>query len=373
VRVGIVASFYPEIRGGAEVGLSALLEPLQDAGVDVDVYTLGDGVRLRGERLVPLRVLPRVLRRATLAGPPGFDSVAAMRLRRAIAAEPPALLHAWDSYATPAVAAVSSPAVPFVATYHNNVGVPHRELGAPPGVAAWLDRRERRILTAASKARAVVGISDYVADELRAAGVDRVCAVHVDGVVAPVAVPTPPDADGPLEVLAAGRLQEHKGFAVAIRAVAALRARGVDVRLTIVGWGPYEDALRRLAPEDGVVFAGRRSAEDMDTAFDAAAVVVVPTLTPEPFGRVAVEAFARGRPVIATAIGGLAEIVADGRTGALVPPGDEEQLAAALERFARDRAAAAEAGRAALADATARFSAEVVVGQLVDVYREATK
>jgi glycosyltransferase involved in cell wall biosynthesis len=187
-------------------------------------------------------------------------------------------------------------------------------------------------------------------------------------VVAPVAVPTPPDADGPLEVLAAGRLQEHKGFATAIRAVAAMR----DVRLTIVGWGPFEDDLRRLAGPN-VVFAGRRGADEMPAAFDAAAVVVVPTLTPEPFGRVAVEAFARGRPVIASAIGGLAEIVADGRTGALVPPGDEEQLAAALERFARDRAAAAEAGRAALADATARFSAAVVVEQLVDVYREATK
>jgi glycosyltransferase involved in cell wall biosynthesis len=376
VRVGIVASFYPEIRGGAEVGLAAVLEALQGGGIDLVVYTLGDGAPLRGERLVPLRVLPHRLRRATLAGPPGFDRVAAMRLRRAIAAQPPSLLHAWDSYATPAVAAASSPAVPFVATYHNNVGIPHRVLGAPRGVAAWLDRRERRILAAASRARTVVGISAYVAAELTAAGLPRVGAIHVDGVVSPVVSRVEPPAGGPLAVLAAGRLQEHKGFATAIRAVATLRARGVDARLTVVGWGPHEGALRRLADEVGapdVAFAGRRHADEMAAAFDAADVVVVPTLTPEPFGRVAVEAFARGRPVVASAIGGLAEIVADGRTGALVPPGDAELLAAALERFARDRDFAAGAGRAALADASARFSASVVVGQLVDVYREATR
>jgi glycosyltransferase involved in cell wall biosynthesis len=380
MRVGIVASFYPDVLGGAEVGLGGVVRALLRDGAAVTVFTLGDGSAAHGERLVPLRVLPRrVRRRVTLLGPPGFDRVATARLGRALAADLPGVLHAWDSYATPAAARVAGRAgIPLVASYHNNVGVPHRAFGALPVAAQLLDRREQRILSAASRATAVVGISEYVAGALVAAGLDerRVRAIHLDGIVDAIETRTPPPA-GRLEVLATGRLQEHKGFETAIRALALLRRRGVDARLTIVGWGPREDALRRLAAAEGcaadVVFAGRRAPADMPGVFDAASLVVVPSLTPEPFGRVAVEAFARGRPVVASDVGGLSEIVRHGETGFLVPPGDPDTLAGALETFAQQWSSVAELGERALADARSRFSERVILDALVTTYRQAAE
>src|SRR6185369_3007481 len=70
---------------------------------------------------------------------------------------------------------------------------------------------------------------------------------------------------------------------------------------------------------------------DMPAAYSLAAVVVAPSIVPEGFGRVPVEAQAMGRPVIASDLGGFRETVMDGVTGLLVPPGDADKLAAALD------------------------------------------
>ena len=132
-------------------------------------------------------------------------------------------------------------------------------------------------------------------------------------------------------LLCIGRLIPIKGHLVLLRALAQARARVPDVTLDLAGRGPLEPALkayvRELGLEDAVRFLGFVS--PVQRAVEDAAIVVVPSLG-EGFGMVALEAMERARPVIASAVGGLPEIVVDGETGLVVPSGDAEALAEAI-------------------------------------------
>ena len=117
-----------------------------------------------------------------------------------------------------------------------------------------------------------------------------------------------------------------------------------DIRFMVVGgailgWeGSYPDDLRRLAADLGIAdrvhFAGHQA--DVHPWYDALDVVVHASFG-EPFGLVLVEAMALGKPLVATKLGGPLEIVEDGTSGLLVPPGDPERLAEAVERILADR------------------------------------
>ena len=105
-------------------------------------------------------------------------------------------------------------------------------------------------------------------------------------------------------------------------------------RLTVIGDGPERQRLAALADDLGVEISlvGDAGRDAVATAMARAAVVVVPSTYPEPLGLVAIEAMAAGAIVVASAVGGLVESVADGVSGLLVDPGDPETLALAIER-----------------------------------------
>jgi glycosyltransferase involved in cell wall biosynthesis len=140
--------------------------------------------------------------------------------------------------------------------------------------------------------------------------------------------------DGPLRLVAAGRLSEEKGFDVLLEAVRLAVADGLDVRLELVGSGPEHDRLAALAAGlDGrVQLTPAQPRAALWERMDAAQVLVVPSRR-EGLGLVALEAIARGRPVIASRVGGLPETVRDGVDGVLVPPEDPRALADALHRM----------------------------------------
>jgi len=108
----------------------------------------------------------------------------------------------------------------------------------------------------------------------------------------------------------------------------------------------------------------------VEQAIEDAAIVVVPSLG-EGFGMVALEAMERARPVIASAVGGLPEIVADGQTGIVVPPADAEALAEAIVALAGDLPRAAEMGAAARLRALDEFTPERCVARVEALYERA--
>jgi glycosyltransferase involved in cell wall biosynthesis len=162
-----------------------------------------------------------------------------------------------------------------------------------------------------------------------------------------------------------------KDHATLLRAAAMLRADWPHLRLVLVGEGPCREALEQLTREldlaKTVVFAGKRpSAPNLHHLFD----VSVLCSTSEGLPNSLLEAMAAARPVVATRVGGVADAVADGETGLLVPQGDPEQLAAALNSLLADPPRAACLGRAGSARARTEHSADVALGALERLYTQ---
>jgi glycosyltransferase involved in cell wall biosynthesis len=173
-------------------------------------------------------------------------------------------------------------------------------------------------------------------------------------------------------VLFAGRLVRPKGVDVLLRA-----ARDVDAEFVICGSGKRLDALRRLAARTGVQerirFAGWLDPEQLARELAEASVVAVPSLWPEPFGLVGIEAYAAGRPVVASATGGVEDWLDHGRTGLSVPAGDVRALATALSELLDDperQQAMGEAGRRTVSE---RFTEAHHVAALLAAYDRARR
>jgi glycosyltransferase involved in cell wall biosynthesis len=181
-------------------------------------------------------------------------------------------------------------------------------------------------------------------------------------------------SDGPL-IGMTGRLQRWKGIHVFIDAIARVRASRPDVRAVIVG-GAHETEpqhgaelraqVHALGLDQAVTFAGFQSnvAEWMQ-AMD----IFVHASDREPFGIVVVEAMALGKPVVAGADGGPAEIITDGENGLLAPFGDTESLASAILRYLDDDAFAARVAAAARTRA-AVFDDRTFAANIIAALRE---
>src|SRR5262249_4108104 len=152
----------------------------------------------------------------------------------------------------------------------------------------------------------------------------------------PVEPPRAPLSEPPTVVFA-GRLVREKGVDILLHAFVKVVARIPEARLLVIGAGPERDILvqligaLRLAPNVSMI--GHITHSEMEHYCAEAWVQAVPSRWAEPFGLVAAEAMMRGTAVVASASGGLAEIIQEGQTGFLVPPGDVNALAEDLLRL----------------------------------------
>jgi glycosyltransferase involved in cell wall biosynthesis len=166
------------------------------------------------------------------------------------------------------------------------------------------------------------------------------------------------------------RLSEQKGLTYLISALPAVLAAHPETHLLLVGDGPLREDLvaqaRSLGVEQRVHFVGyRANTVDFLRAMD---LFVLPSLY-EGMPLSILEAMGAGLPVVATAVDGTPEAVADGETGLLVPPADPAALASAVNRLLGDRALAERMGRAGRARAEAEFSETALIDRLGRVYR----
>jgi len=256
---------------------------------------------------------------------------------------------------------------PLVSTFY---GVELRWVQGSLRALKWLVR------WAARRSDRVVAISSYTAAELR-----ELVDVPVDVIPYTAALPAPesrpsPRAGGVPTVLFVGRLVERKGVAHLIEAVARLRER--SLRLVVVGDGPERPRLETLARSRGaldrVEFRGKVSDAELRRAYGNADVFVLPSVLDargdtEGLGVVLLEAMNYAVPVIASRIGGIVDIVADGETGLLVPPGEETALASALDRVLSDPDLARRLGEAGRRRLHERFSWEAITARWEAVYR----
>ncbi|BDA72011.1 probable glycosyl transferase [Rivularia sp. IAM M-261] len=165
-----------------------------------------------------------------------------------------------------------------------------------------------------------------------------------------------------------GRLSVEKGLDTLL---AAWEHLGGHIPLKIIGEGPLaaevESATKRL-PQ--VEWLGRRPMKEVYTLMGEAMFLIFPSKWYETFGRVAVEAFAKGTPVIAADIGAIAELVDSGRTGLLFPPGDSEKLAAQVEWAVSHPTELAQMRQEARAEYETKYTAEKNYQRLMEIYTQ---
>ncbi len=231
---------------------------------------------------------------------------------------------------------------------------------------------------------AVTAISSYTSAELRALAPDA------DPVLVPFgatvetrtkkALPRP-SSDTPFEILFAGRLVERKGVRYLIEALRLLSSRRA-VRLRIVGDGPIRSELENYATQLGVrediVFEGFVSNERLAHCFATCDAFVLPAVVDskgdtEGLGVVLIEALIYGKPVIASAVGGIPDIVIDGKTGILVPPADAGALGHAIETYMDNPALASSLVAAGHAHVGREFSWDAITERLIALYRALTR
>lgn len=209
-----------------------------------------------------------------------------------------------------------------------------------------------------------LSVSDYQRDRLIEMGMagERIETIHHPVTLPPAADDTPRDY-----VLFVGRLERYKGIFPLVDVARALPA----IRFVFAGEGPDGDAVRaHAAGLANVEWRGNLDGAALATARNGALCAIVPSLGPEPFGLTSIEALAHGTPVIASAIGGVAETVRDGIDGFHVAPGDHDALIDRILRFADAPDMARRMGMAGRARAAEDFSPERYYQRTMAVYRQ---
>ncbi len=177
-------------------------------------------------------------------------------------------------------------------------------------------------------------------------------------------------ADDAIVFGSVGRLVAIKGFEVFMRVAQAVAARHPGVRFVLVGDGPERRSLEELRQSLGlnttVVMTGfRDDILDLVNCFD----VFLMTSWHEGIPVALLEAMALGKPTVATAVGGVGEVIEDGDSGLLAPAGEAARLAEACARLAGDRALRAQVGSAARTRVATAFSTTRQCQQLEEIYR----
>lgn len=185
-----------------------------------------------------------------------------------------------------------------------------------------------------------------------------------------VAVPECPLSES-RAMLYAGGLIAHKGVDVLIAAYAALADEFADAELWIAGDGPDRAELEAAAADvPRVRFFGQLGEQELADRYRRARLVVIPSLGLESSGLVAIEAMAHGRPVVATSVGGLAELVDDGQTGLIFGRGDVADLTTKLRLLLNDGETAQRLGTAGRAKYAETATPDRHIDRLVALYEE---
>jgi glycosyltransferase involved in cell wall biosynthesis len=320
--------------GGVRSIIDTLALAARDAGHEVAAVVDGDAARAPGRaravRLYPFPARAREigrLRRFAQKFPVG-----AMRLVAAVRATSPDVVsvHCMRRFA------------PYTALLRRATGVPQvlnlQEGALPPGTPENVGLF--RLLVRA--ADAVAACSAEAAEYARRVGHAGRVTVVQNGYDPAELRPAPPFTHPRRYVLGLGRLEAQKGFDVLIEALA--RLGDPDVDLLVAGDGSARAALEALARARGVVervrFLGQTDRATTLALLRGATVVACPSRF-EGLPLVCIEALAVGRPVIASAVNGIPELVRDGETGFLVPPDDAGALARAIRRVLSDPEGAA--------------------------------
>ncbi len=339
------------VRGSCSYTLR-LAEHLPQHGFRVSV-ACPDARRVEPERRRELQI-----REYSHLQLPVWGRVVMHMMLRSLKLDPPDLIHIQSRNALrQGIWLARQLKCPFVITVHDYLQ-PHERFAVDLN---WC----QRIITVSESVKLDLQQQTGLSDELISvihSGVDADASLDETGVLDSSRVPV---------IGTAGPLEAVKGFPFFLGAAARVLATGRDVEFVIAGAGPEESNLRRLAValkiDSRVTFVPNLL--DFGDALTAMDIFCLPSLQ-QGIGTIMLEAMAIGRPVIATRVGGIYQVVRDNQTGLLVPPSNSEALADRILELLDNPAQARAIGRAARSDVISEFGVAQMVSKTVDLYRE---
>ncbi len=353
LRIGLVSPYSLSVPGGVQAQVLGLARELRRQGHEARVLGPCDGPPPEAF-VTPLGNSLPTAANGSIA-PLAPDASAALRTIRVLNDEAFDVVHVHEPLAPgPTLTSVLMHPAPVVGTFH--------AAGRSSGYQVfgwfvrWVAERIDRKVVVSKDALELAQSSMPGEYDILFNGVE------VDAIASTVPTPT----DHPT-ILFCGRHEERKGLAVLLDAFGSL---GPDVRLWIAGDGPNSARLRQQhAGDDRITWLGRISDAEKFARLRASSVFCAPSLHGESFGVVLIEAMAAGTPVVASALDGYRNVATDGVDAVLVPPGDTEALAVAIEGVLGDAAVAASL-RANGVRRAQDFSMSTLAAEYVRIYGE---
>ena len=367
-RVRVVEILATGTNGGAQEHVFSLLTRLDPSRYDVHVVSLtsGSAVRKLEREGIPVTVIDEP-----------DDAIATGAVAALLTDLRPEVLHNHmyraelvGTRAAIALGEIGRPRPYVVSTIHSS------------RVRSEEDRQQLRILT--SRMDRLIAVSRSIVAKLEQEGRDAapISLIHngVDlerydhqGPCCTLREEYGLPPEGPIVGVVA-RLEPEKGHPTLLEAWVQIAAAVSDASLLVIGEGSRHEALEAMAVDlgvaDRVVFTGRR--DDVPAVTAALDVAVLPSYR-EALGLTILEAMALSRPIVASNVGGIPEMVEDGITGLLVPPHDADALAAAVIRLLRDHPLADTLGRAGHDLVHERFCIELMVAAVEQIYDDGAR
>lgn len=378
MKIAFVSSFYEKPMGGAEISSRILAEELRKMKNEVVVLTNSkvknqkDSIPIPKASLIPTKLL--------ILGTTILDIFIAESEKKEIQKLKPDIIHIQDRFLLPASLLVAKELkIPTVMTVRDTFlewvyDIAYGYLPSPIRYAA--KRRIKKIIKCLGDVDFIIADSDYIRKELLSMGIKphKICTIYAELLPSHKKnVPNViPKLDGTTRYLASGRLSKVKGFDVLLNALSLVRDKYPKFELFIAGDGPQRRELQTLTNALGiqkhVKFLGKIPYYKMQDIYLSSDIVIVPSIYPEPFGRVALEAMSVGRPVIASNIGGLPEIIGN-KAGILVPPSNPKKLADAILLLSKDSKLRKKMSKAGKKISKEKFNTTNIVKQILRVYK----
>lgn len=365
LKILMVTEWHPLTIGGVQRHVKELAENLIEKGFEVTIITKTNNKKLNKKHgKIPIIEIEHATPIQSILTPPSPN-----KLKEAIMKYSPDIIHVHHAFTpTPLLTLYIADKMekPKILTNHSIAGNSILTLMSCKGL--------KFLKYFISRADKIISVSKCAAKFI-----EKLLGSEVESIIIPNGVnvnrfkPSEKEADKPI-VLFVGRLVHRKGVHILIKAFTKVVKEIPEAKLVIVGEGYMKPILQMISKQlkikEKVKFLGEIDEEKLLKTYQKSRVVVIPSLYRESFGIVALEAMATGKPVIATRVGGLPEIIKDGINGLLTQPGNPTELAEKITLLLSDKSIANKMGVMGRKIAVEKYSWNVIAKQIINVYLE---
>ena len=379
MKIALITSFFEPI-GGQENVTRLLFNALRGAGHNVFVITTRN-LWFDCDNVIALKHLNSIPRKILIPGNLLTDYLMSVSIVNTLKRINPDVIHIQDEFVLPAaILANKHLGIPCVCSCHNNLFIYSKKDFSirEKTFSLFLRIRKQYYIRCLKKVDYIISVSNYIRKELLPLGIDsnkihtiynvHLCLNHKCNNVKSTA------SSSQIVLFALGRLVWYKGFEVILKAIEILFKQNSPVKLVIAGCGPEMSHLKALIAvynlEPFAVLAGHISEDEKVKFYYKSDIVLLPSIYPDPSPLVSMEAMDFGKPIIASNIGGIPEMVFDGVNGFLVPPNNPKKIAESILKLTSNwqlRKSMGNAGRNILYK---KFKNQQLIDQTINLYNK---